>query len=261
MKNRATPIPNSRNRRPKTKNKTTRTRAASKSAYPAIIVFDVDGVLVDTRQSFHRTAIETVRFFTKKPITVREFHSWKNRPGFNDDWILCTTWVQELGFNVAFKQIKRKFQQLYWGKNGNGFVLGERWLLSPAALRRLGRRSELAIFTGRYYREMDYTLDRNKVRKLFSEIMTVERAKRPKPAPDGLLKILAGRDPSTALYLGDTVDDALAAKAAKVPFIGVLPRDGEERRERGATLKRLGALTILGRVNELEAWLQKRFRP
>ncbi|HEY4878970.1 MAG TPA: HAD hydrolase-like protein [Candidatus Acidoferrum sp.] len=254
-------MPNSRNRRRKTAKKSTRARATAKPAYPAIIVFDVDGVLVDTRESFHRTAIETVRFFTKKPVTLREFHAWKNRPGFNDDWILCTTWVKELGFDVTFSQIKRKFQQLYWGKNGHGFVLGERWLLSPAALRRLGRRSQLAIFTGRYYREMDYTLDRNKVRNLFSEIMTVERAKRPKPAPDGLLKILAGRDPSTALYLGDTIDDALAAKAAKVPFVGVLPRDGEERRQRGATLKRLGALTILGRVNELEDWLQKRFRP
>ena len=201
-----------------------------------------------------------MRFFTNQPVTLREFHAWKNRSGFNDDWILCTAWVQELGFHVAFKQIKKKFQQLYWGKDGQGFVRGERWLLSPAALKRLGRRSELAIFTGRYYREMDYTLDRNKVRNLFTGIMTVERAKRPKPAPDGLIKILAGRDPSTALYLGDTVDDALAARAAKVPFVGVLPRDGEERRQRGATLKRLGALTILGRVNELEAWLQKRFR-
>ena len=229
--------------------------------YPRIIVFDVDGVLVDTRESFHRTAIETVRFFTKKPVTIREFHAWKNRPGFNDDWILCSTWVRELGFDVTFHRIKRKFQQLYWGKNGRGLVLGERWLLAPAALRRLGRRSEIAIFTGRCDREMDYTLDRIKVRKLFSEIMTVERTKRPKPAPDGLLKILAGRDPSTALYLGDTVDDALAAKAAKVPFVGVLPHDGEERRQRGATLKRLGALTILGSVNELEGLLQKRFRP
>lgn len=241
----------------KIEKKSPRSTTTPVTRYPSIIIFDVDGVLVETRESFQRTALETVQFFTKKRVTMRELHTWKNRPGFNDDWKLCTTWIQQLGFNLTFDQVKTKFQELYWGKQGKGNVLGEKWLLSPASLRRLGRRAELAIFTGRYYREMDYTLDRNKVRGLFNEIMTVERAKRPKPAPDGLLKILAGRDPSIALYLGDNVDDALAAKAAKVPFVGVLPRNSEERRQRGAVLKELGALTILGRVNELEAWLKK----
>jgi HAD superfamily hydrolase (TIGR01548 family) len=234
--------------------------AASKFVSPEIIVFDVDGVLVETRESFQRTTLETVRFFTQKRVTLRELHAWKNRPGFNDDWKLCTFWVQELGFNFSFDQIKRKFQELYWGHEGKGNVLGERWLIAPASLRRLGRRTELAIFTGRYYREMNYTLDRNKVRGLFSQIMTVERTERPKPAPDGLLKILDGRDPAVALYLGDNVDDALAAQAAKVRFVGVLPRNSEERRQRGARLKKLGALTILGNVNELEAWLKRQNR-
>lgn len=232
---------------------------SAKSSYPAIIVFDVDGVLVETRQSFQRTTLETVQFFTKKRVTLRELHAWKNRPGFNDDWKLCAAWVQDLGFEVTFEQIKAKFQELYWGKDdGNsGNVQGERWLPSPARLDRLGQRAELAIFTGRYYREMDYTLDRNKLHGLFGQIVTVEHTKHPKPAPDGLLKILNGRDPATALYLGDNVDDALAAQAARVPFVGVLPRKSEERRQRGAKLRRLGALTILGHVNELEAWLQR----
>jgi HAD superfamily hydrolase (TIGR01548 family) len=217
----------------------------------------VDGVLVETRLSFQRTALETVRFFTKKRVTPRQFHAWKNKPGFNDDWKLCTTWAQQLGFDVTFDQIRDKFQELYWGKKDvEGFVLGERWLFPAAKLKRLALRSELAIFTGRYYREMDYTLDRNNVRQLFSNIVTVERVTRTKPAPDGLLKILNGRDPHDALYLGDNVDDALAAKAAGVPFVGILPRNSEERRQRGSKLKQLGALAILGHINELEAWLK-----
>jgi HAD superfamily hydrolase (TIGR01548 family) len=230
--------------------------AASGPLYPAVIIFDVDGVLVETRNSFQRTTLETIKFFTNKRATLRELHMWKNRPGFNDDWKLCTTWIQDLGFDFSFHQIKAKFQELYWGKNGKGNVLGERWLLSAARLRRLGRRAELAIFTGRYSREMNHTLKRNNLRGVFSQIVTVEGTKRPKPAPDGLLKILDGRDPGTAIYLGDNVDDALAAQAAGMPFVGVLPHNSVERRQRGATLKKLGALTILGHVNELEAWLK-----
>ena len=82
--------------------------------------------------------------------------------------------------------------------------------------------------------------------------------KRPKPAPDGLLQILNGRDPGNALYVGDNVDDALAAQAAKMPFVGILPRRSEERRQRGTRLRGLGALTILSDIKELEGWLKRR---
>ena len=47
-----------------------------------------------------------------------------------------------------------------------------------------------------------------------------------KPDPEGLRIILAGRDPKSALYLGDNIDDALAARAAGVPFMGILPKAG-----------------------------------
>ncbi len=223
--------------------------------HPEVIIFDVDGVLVDTRGSFQRTTLETVKFFTGKRVTARELHKWKNRPGFNDDWKLSTAWVQKLGFDFSYEQVKAKFVELYWGKNGNGYVNAEKWLLPIPALRRLKKRAELAIFTGRVGKEMEYTLVRQKVRPLFDLIVTVDNVARPKPAPDGLLKILNDRDPQVALYLGDNVDDANAARSAKVPFVGVLPRNSQERRQRGSTLRKLGALNIIGHISELETLL------
>ncbi len=224
---------------------------------PAVIIFDIDGVLVDTRGSFQRTTLETVQFFSGKKVSHRELHRWKNRPGFNDDWKLSTAWVNALGKKIEYEEVKRKFVEIYWGRDGMGNARHERWLLPQASLRRLAKLAQLAIFTGRVRRELDYTLDRWKVRDYFLEVVTVEDVKRPKPAPDGLLRILKGRDASTALYLGDNVDDALAAQAAKVPFVGVLPRRSEERRQRGALLRQLGAMTILSDISELEAWLRK----
>lgn len=222
-----------------------------------MIIFDVDGVLVDTRGSFQRTTLETVKFFAGKRVTRRELHRWKNRPGFNDDWKLSTAWVNALGRKLKYEEVKRKFVELYWGQNGQGNVTGEKWVLPNASLRRLSKMAELAIFTGRVRPELDYTLARWGVRKSFKKIITVEDVKRPKPDPDGLLKILAGRDPGVALYVGDNVDDALAAQAAKVPFVGILPRGSEERRQRGARLRKLGARIILGSIGELEIWLRK----
>jgi HAD superfamily phosphatase len=227
--------------------------------YPSVIIFDVDGVLVDTRGSFQRTTLETVKFFTKKRVTARQLHEWKNRPGFNDDWKLSTAWVKDLGFKFEYEEVKTKFQEIYWGKSGTGNVRREKWLLAKPKIARLAKLAELAIFTGRVWRELDYTLDRNKLRGVFQTIITVEEVENPKPAPDGLLKILKGRQPIEALYVGDNVDDALAAQAAKVPFVAILPKTGHERRERSARLRQLGALAILSNVNELEAWLRKSY--
>src|ERR1700685_981349 len=176
--------------------------------HPSVIIFDVDGVLVDTRGSFQRTTLETVEFFVGKRVSRRELHQWKNRPGFNDDWKLSTAWVNALGKKIEYDEVKRKFVELYWGKNGKGNVAREKWLLPRAALRRLASRAELALFTGRVHAEADYTLDRCRVREFFHSIVTVEDVTRPKPDPEGLLKILRGRDPAKALYLGDNVDDA-----------------------------------------------------
>ena len=55
-----------------------------------------------------------------------------------------------------------------------------------------------------------------------------------------------------AVYLGDNIDDALAAKRARVPFLGVLPVGSEAHRIRAAKLRELGALAVLHSVKDLE---------
>lgn len=221
---------------------------------PELIIFDVDGVLVDVRESFHRTTLETVRHFTKKRVTPHDLQKWKNRPGYNDDWKLSTAWVQSLGGKFEYEEVKRKFLELYWGANGDrGNVEREKWLLPLPQLRRLAARAELGIFTGRVRKELDYTLDRWRVAGFFSRVITAEDVMKPKPDPEGLLVILNGRNPSMAAYVGDNVDDALAARAAGVPFIGVASPMIEHSRARAALLRRLGAKLILKDAQEIES--------
>ena len=74
---------------------------------PSLIIFDVDGVLVDTRGSFQRTTLQTVRLFTGKRVTRAELHRWKNRPGFNDDWKLSHVWINSLGADYGYDEIKK----------------------------------------------------------------------------------------------------------------------------------------------------------
>ena len=225
---------------------------------PEVIIFDVDGVLVDVRGSFHSTVLQTVRFFTGKRVTRAELYRWKDRSGFNDDWKLSTAWVQSLGGQQDYHQVKAKFLDLYWGQNGeDGNVTQEKWLLPRASLRRLAKRAELALFTGRVRAETDYTLDRLKVREFFRQVVTVEDVAKPKPDPEGLLKILGGRNPARAVYVGDNVDDALAAASARVPFVGILPQSAGARPKRRALLTKHGALAVLSSVKQLERRLSR----
>jgi HAD superfamily hydrolase (TIGR01548 family) len=224
-----------------------------------LLIFDVDGVLVDVRGSFHRSTIQTVKHFTGKRVTYAEIQQWKSKGGYNDDWRLTTDWIGSLGGSAKYEDVKREFMRFYWGESGLGTnganVLREKWLLPVRTLRSWKRRAELALFTGRTRKELEFTLNRVGVGDLFSSVVTMDDIENLKPHPDGLIRILGGREPASALYLGDNVDDAISAQRAGVPFLGVLPRGSEARRMRAEKLRELGALAILHDVSEAEKWL------
>ena len=228
-----------------------------KRGFPEVIIFDMDGVLVDVRGSFLRTTLDTVRYFTGQRVTMAQLFQWKNRSGFNDDWITSHAWIRELGGRQSFEVVKQKFQEIYWGENFDGNVSRERWLLPPAVLRRLAKRAEVSVFTGRTYQELNHTLDKFKVRDLFHRIVTVEDVKKGKPDPEGLFQILNGRSPDRAVYIGDNVDDARAARSAAMPFLGILPKGSEARKQGKSQLLELGAVHVLGNITDIERWLNR----
>ena len=222
---------------------------------PKLLIFDVDGVLVDVHGSFHRSILDTVRHFTGRRFTYADIQQWKSRSGYNDDWRLSTDWINSLGGKVEYAQVKRAFQKIYWGTSGMcGNVWRERWLVSPRRLARWAERAELALFTGRTRRELQHTLEQFSVTKLFARIVTMDDVRHLKPHPEGLLRLLNGTNPKAALYLGDNLDDALAAKRAGVPFLGVLRHGSEAHRRRATQLRRYGARIILHSTNELEKY-------
>ena len=224
---------------------------------PQILIFDVDGVLVDVRRSFWLSALETMRYLTGKRVTWAELHKWKSKPGNNDDWSMVSNWATSLGRPTTYEDARAAFQQFYWGRNGQpGNVRKEKLLVQPEQIQSWAKRFEIDLFTGRTRREFEYTFDRWPGTRHFRTVITMDDVERKKPHPDGLLKILGRRDPATALYVGDNVDDALAARDARVPFLAILPADAHEMRERAARFRELGALGLLPRIGALNDWLR-----
>jgi HAD superfamily hydrolase (TIGR01548 family) len=233
-----------------------KTRKSLERLQPQILIFDVDGVLIDVRGTYWRSGLETVRYLSGKRVTYAELHKWKSKPGYNDDWRMTADWVTSLGRPTTYREAREAFEKFYWGTDGKlGNVRNEKFLITPRQVASWARRFELNLFTGRNRREFSFTFDSWPSAAHFRTVVTMDDVKNIKPHPEGLLKILGKRDPATALYVGDNIDDALAARDAGVPFMAILSRSAHGYRQRAARFRELGALALLPRATDLNAWL------
>src|SRR6267378_7069300 len=125
---------------------------------PEILIFDVDGVLVDVRGTYWRSALDTVRHLTGKRVTYEELHRWKAKPGNNDDWNMVAQWVTSLGKPMNYEEAREAFSKFYWGTPERpGNVRNEKHIVSPKQIERWAKRYELNLFTGRTRQEFTYT--------------------------------------------------------------------------------------------------------
>ncbi len=218
-----------------------------------VIAFDMDGVLVEVGDSYRETIVQTVRHFSGASITRDQIQVYKNAGGWNNDWALSQKILHDLGVEIDYDVVVEQFNKLFLGENGTpGLIARERWIAQPGLLERLSNRFHLAIFTGRLRYEADVTLKRFADPCPFDPIVCSDHVINPKPHPEGLHAIQKAHPEQPMWYLGDTVDDARSAGAARVPFIGVASQDHFRRAELIRLFEQEQAIAILDDVNELE---------
>jgi HAD superfamily phosphatase len=127
---------------------------------PDVIVFDMDGVLVEVMDSYREAIRETVRHFTGEFVSHDVIQDFKNAGGWNNDWLLSHRLITDLGKNVEYADVVEYFNQIFLGENGNGLIRREKWMPANGLLEGLAKRCSLAIFTGRAKYEADVTLQR-----------------------------------------------------------------------------------------------------
>ena len=217
-----------------------------------LLIFDMDGVLVDVTESYRETIQRTVEHFTGTRIARESIQDYKNRGGFNDDWKLSHQIVADVGGNAEYQDVVDYFQKIFHGDGSDGLILRERWLAIDGLFKRLARNCRLSVFTGRLRWEAHVTLNRF-APDLFAPVVGSDDVERTKPAPDGLIKIRETVPHENVWYVGDTVDDARSASAAGVPFIGIASLASPRRPELIGLLRAEGAVAVLEDINELEA--------
>ncbi len=222
------------------------------------LLFDMDGVLVDVSRSYRRAIEETVEHFTGRKIGPNTIQRYKNHGGFNDDWKLTHAIITDTAMEVPISRVIEEFQRRYRGDNWDGFIAEEPPLIEEATLQALCKGRIMGIVTGRPEEEIAWTLKHLGWKKYFPLVVGKEKqGGRTKPDPFPInhsLSMLAaaGRalKPEQVAYIGDSVDDVEAARAANVWAIGVVP-PYVDRDTHAALLRERGAHIVIRDPNEL----------
>lgn len=216
---------------------------------PDLLCLDVDGTLIDVRESFDAAVIATVTHFTGSAPERSDILELRAAGGFNDDFQLSAELVRRRGVGVDLDALKDMFRTFYFGDDTQaGANQRERLLIKPALWAAWKQRVaagdlKMALVTGRDRREMapglallDYPADQ--------PVYTIDDVAVGKPDPEGILAAAARTGAANLWMVGDNLDDIRAAVAAGAVAIGV----GENR----AALEAAGAVAFYDDINALE---------
>ncbi len=250
---------------------------------PAIVVFDIDGVIRDVGGSYRRALADTVEHFTEEGAyrpSLLEIDDLKSEGVWNNDWEasqeLIYRYFEAQGqgrslIHLDYKAIVAFFQSRYRGpdpQNWTGYICDEPLLLKPSYLEQLSAAGiPWGFFSGATRGSAAYVLERRL--GLQSPVLIAMEDAPGKPDPTGLLATVRQLehlllvDPATpVLYLGDTVADLYTVQKARSLFpsrnwigVGILPPHVQETPARSdayaETLKAAGAAAIFRNVQEL----------
>ncbi len=247
---------------------------------PAIVVFDIDGVVRDVSGSYRRALADTVEHFTAQAYrpTADDIDHLKSEGVWNNDWEgsqeLIYRYFETQGqsreqVKLDYNSIVQFFQSRYRGTDPNtltGYVCDEPLLLQPSYLNQLTEAGiPWGFFSGATRASATYVLQQRL--GLQSPVLIAMEDAPGKPDPTGLFSTLElleyGIETSPpVIYVGDTVADMYTIEKARniQPnrtwiAVGVLPphvQETEQRRQAYAeSLKKAGAKIVLSNVQEL----------
>jgi len=178
-----------------------------------LVIFDLDGTLVDTLEPTFRCFQEAVAPVLGR-VPSREEILERFGPA---DHQIVSDWVGPEHAKPAVGRLYRCYETAFADSGPfSGIVELVRELRSKGKL--------TAIFTGRGRESTDAIVSGMGLKDLFDVIVTSDDVARPKPAPDGLIRALEmlSVSPSEAIYVGDTMKDVESAQKAGMPIIAAL---------------------------------------
>lgn len=193
------------------------------------LVFDLDGVLVDTSRVWHRVQNDVAEALGHPPVPWEAFRSTFGQ-GTSAD-------VAQFYPGSPVAEVDRLYHRHFLARLGEVEVVPG----APELLGRLRERGVRRAVATNTARELAIALCRTGgFLELLDAVASAEEVPQAKPAPDVLLLAIErlGLAKDEVLYVGDAVYDAMAAQEAGVRFVG-FRREGDERVEEPAEIEKL----------------------
>lgn len=178
------------------------------------VLFDLDGVLIDSERLYYRAYSEVLAEFgvaVTPQVYGREWISSGMGPEYA---------VRTFGLPIPPEEVRARKNPIY------SRLLHEEVELMPGAreaLERLAARFPLVLATNSRQGDVDMVLERFDLRRWFADVVTRGRYANPKPAPDAFVMAAAAIRLPTAscVVIEDAWKGVRAAHDAGCPVIGV----------------------------------------
>ena len=170
-----------------------------------LIIFDLDGVLIDSIQNM-KLALK----MTSLSVNIKlDFKLYKKYLGLPFEKIMS-----KMGVKKDVRKIKQKYSH-FSKKNISKITINPKNL---ADLRNLNKDYDFAVFTSKDKSRTNMIL---KKYKLFKNIVTSDDIKKGKPHPEGIIKILRRNKTKkrNCIYVGDSIYDYKAARNSKIKYL------------------------------------------
>jgi phosphoglycolate phosphatase len=211
------------------------------------IIFDLDGTLVDSRDSI-LSSIE----YGLGTIGLQGISFDRIKAVQNDLRTTIETTAKNLNFKISEEDVL-KFITAYREHHSQDPELNMKVYDGvPEMLSNLRSRFSIAVATTKHTKQAEHVLDRLKISEFFQHIQGTDPGLRYKPAPDILHATLKILDLSEmpAAYIGDSAHDMTAAKAAEMHAIGAAYGFGGR-----SHLEEAQPHHIVDSIRELESYL------
>lgn len=220
---------------------------------PEALFLDMDGVLADVADSYREAIRLTAEHFGLE-VTAEDVSHAKAGGDANNDWRLLQRMLADEGIEETYEDIKAVYERLYQGEGEEpGLWQRESLIVGLDELERLGERLPLGIVTGRPRRDARRFFDQTGLDEKVEAVVVMEDAPQ-KPEPDPVELLAERMGVEQAWMVGDTPDDARAARAAGVLPLGIVAPEEEASTMRPA-LTEAGCARILDDLMDVEKLL------
>ena len=169
-----------------------------------LIIFDLDGVLIDSIKNMNRSLNQT-----SSSLKIKlNFNEYKKYLGLPFEKIM-----KKIGVNKNVSEIKKKY--IYFSDKNIKKIIIDKKKLSD--LMHLKKKFNFAVYTSKDKFRSNKIL---KKYRIFRYILTSDEVKKGKPHPEGVFKIIKkfGVAKNNTIYVGDSLYDFNCAKNSGVKY-------------------------------------------